>query len=140
MEISWKFHGETVEKIWRLCGGSIIVEKTWRIYGTFVEKQIWRNCGKLTHWKTNTLENYRLENYRLENTKDAIQWSGTRKQLEGLNMLRKIIDWATSESGKEVLTGVFWGAVGIIAVRIFCFLVCLATGYPANPWNILFWL
>lgn len=23
----------------------------WKIYGTFVEKQIWRNCGKLTHWK-----------------------------------------------------------------------------------------
>lgn len=51
-------------------------------------------------------------------------------------MLRKILDWATSESGKEVLTGVFWGIVGIIAVRLFCFLVCLATGYPASIWNI----
>ena len=27
------------------------MEKLWRICGTFVEKQIWRNCGKLTHWK-----------------------------------------------------------------------------------------
>lgn len=51
-------------------------------------------------------------------------------------MLRKILDWATSESGKEVLTGVIWGAVGIIAVRIFCFLVCLATGYPADICHI----
>lgn len=78
-------------------------------------------------WKTNT-----LENYRLENTKDAIQWSNTRNQTEGLKMLRKILDWATSESGKEVLTGVIWGIVGIIAVRIFCFLVCVVTGYPIN--------
>lgn len=98
-------------------------------YGENVEN-LWNICGKTDMeklWKTNT-----LENYRLENTKDAIQWSGTRKQLEGLNMLRKIIDWATSESGKEVLTGVFWGIVGIIAVRLFCFLVCVVTGYPIN--------
>lgn len=27
------------------------MEKLWKIYRTFVEKQIWRNCGKLTHWK-----------------------------------------------------------------------------------------
>lgn len=27
------------------------MDKSWKIYGTFVEKQIWRNCGKLTHWK-----------------------------------------------------------------------------------------
>ena len=47
-------------------------------------------------------------------------------------MLRKIADWATSESGKEVLTGVFWGFVGIIAVRLFCFLVCVVTGYHIN--------
>ena len=51
-------------------------------------------------------------------------------------MLRKIVDWASTESGKEVLTGVIWGIVGIIAVRLFCFLVCLATGYPADIWNI----
>lgn len=47
-------------------------------------------------------------------------------------MLRKIADWATSESGKEVLTGIFWGFVGIIAVRLFCFLVCVVTGCPIN--------
>lgn len=51
-------------------------------------------------------------------------------------MLRKILDWATSEGGKEVLTGVFWGIVGIIAVRLFCFLVCVVTGYPADVWHI----
>ena len=38
--------------------------------------------------------------------------------------------------GKEVMAGIIFGAVGIIAVRIFCFLVCLATGYPADIWNI----
>ena len=47
-------------------------------------------------------------------------------------MFRKIADWATSESVKEVLTGVVVGIVGIIAVRLFCFVVCLATGYPIN--------
>lgn len=82
-------------------------------------------------WRLDT-----LENYRLGKTKDALQWSNTRNQTEGLKMLRKIMNWATSESGKEVLTGVFWGAVGIIAVRLFCFLVCLATGYPADIWHI----
>lgn len=51
-------------------------------------------------------------------------------------MFRKIVDWMHTPEGKEVLTGIICGAVGIIAVRIFCFLVCLATGYPANIWNI----
>lgn len=51
-------------------------------------------------------------------------------------MLRKIADWVTSDSGKETLTGVFWGIVGIIAVRLFCFFVCVATGYPADISNI----
>lgn len=55
-------------------------------------------------------------------------------------MFRKIVDWMHTPDGKEVMAGIIFGAVGIIAVRIFCFLVCLATGYPANPWNILFWL
>lgn len=94
-----------------------------------VEK-LWNICGKIDMeklWKTNT-----LENYRLENIKDAIQWSGTRNQTEGLKMLRKIADWATSDSGKEVLTGVIWGVVGIFAVRLFCFLVCVVTGYHIN--------
>lgn len=108
MEKLWRFDGETTESLWKFHGETL----DW-------------NMEKL--WKTNT-----LENYRLENTKDAIQWSGTRKQLEGLNMLRKIIDWASTENGKEVLTGVVWGIVGIIAVRLFCFLVCVVTGYPIN--------
>lgn len=51
-------------------------------------------------------------------------------------MLRKILDWATSDSGKEILTGVFWGFVGIFAVRLFCFLVCVVTGYPADICHI----
>lgn len=109
MEVSWintkLGYGETVENLWNICGK------------TDMEKL----------WKTNT-----LENCRLGKTKDALQWSSTRNQTEGLKMLRKIADWATSESGKEVLTGVFWGIVGIIAVRIFCFFVCVVTGYPIN--------
>lgn len=47
-------------------------------------------------------------------------------------MLRKILDWATSDGGKETLAGIAWGVVGIIAVRLFCFLVCVVTGYPIN--------
>lgn len=113
MEVSWintrLGYGETVENLWNICGK------------TDMEKL----------WKTNT-----LENYRLENTKDAIQWSSTRTNRRDGKMLRKIADWATSESGKEVLTGVFWGFVGIIAVRLFCFLVCVATGYPADICHI----
>lgn len=85
--------------------------------GTFVEN---RHAGKLQVGK-----------YR-----NALKWNGTRNKTEGLNMLRKIIDWASTESGREVLTGIIWGAVGIIAVRLFCFLVCLATGYHASIWNI----
>lgn len=113
MEVSWinprLGYGETVENLWNICGK------------TDMEKL----------WKTNT-----LENYRLENTKDSIQWSSTRTNRRDGKMFRKIADWASTESGKEVLTGIICGAVGIIAVRIFCFLVCLATGYPANIWNI----
>lgn len=113
------------------------MEELWNLCGSFMEKildwnmeKLWNICEKTDMeklWKTNT-----LENCRLGKTKNALKWSGTRKQLEGLNMLRKIIDWATTESGKEVLTGIICGIVGIIAVRIFCFLVCLATGYPIN--------
>lgn len=77
-----------------------------------------------------------LENRRLENTKDAIQWSSTRTNRRDGKMFRKIADWASTESGKEVLTGIIWGAVGIIAVRLFCFLVCVATGYPADICHI----
>lgn len=110
-----------------------LMEKLWSFDGQIMEK-LWNICGKTDMeklWKTNT-----LENYRLENTKDALQWSNTRNQLEGLNMLRKITGWAKTDSGKEVLTGVFWGAVGIIAVRLFCFLVCVVTGYPADICHI----
>lgn len=59
---------------------------------------------------------------------------------KGGKMFRKIVDWMHTRDGKEVLSGIIAGIIGIIAVRTFCFLVCLATGYPANPWNILFWL
>lgn len=130
--------------MWRFCVRSIVVEKMWRNHRESVEvlwnldgettESLWNICGKIDVeklWETNT-----LENRRLENIKDALQWSSTRNQLEGLNMLRKITDWAKTDSGKEVLTGIIWGAVGIIAVRIFCFLVCLATGYPADIWHI----
>lgn len=102
----------------------------------------WNICGKTDMeklWKTNTLENYRLGKTKRRatiNTQALREWSNTRNQTEGLNMLRKIMNWATSESGKEVLTGVFWGFVGIIAVRLFCFLVCVVTGYPADICHI----
>ena len=55
---------------------------------------------------------------------------------EGGKMFRKIVDLMHTPEGREVLTGIIFGAVGIFAVRIFCFLVCLATGYPASIWNI----
>ena len=47
---------------------------------------------------------------------------------EGGKMFRKIVDWATSKGGMEYLTGVILGIVGIIAVRLFCFLVCVVAG------------
>ena len=71
-----------------------------------------------------------LENYRLEKTKTRYNGMVRGTDWKGEKMFRKIVDWVTSESGKEVLTGVIWGIVGIIAVRLFCFVVCLATGYP----------
>lgn len=112
MEVLWNFDGGIMESLWKFHGENPRLE-----YGETVEHL----------WRFDT-----LENCRLGKTKDAIQWSGTRNQTEGLKMLRKIADWATSESGKEVLTGIIWGIVGIFAVRLFCFLVCLATGYPIN--------
>lgn len=54
-------------------------------------------------------------------------------------MFRKIVEWMRTPEVKEYVTGIIFGMVGTIAVRTFCFFVCLATGYPANPWNILFW-
>ena len=47
-------------------------------------------------------------------------------------MFRKIVDLVKTESGMEYLTGVFFGVVGIIAVRLFCFFVCVVTGYPIS--------
>nr|DAR55720.1 MAG TPA: hypothetical protein [Caudoviricetes sp.] len=37
MEISWKICGFFMEKMWRFCVRSIIVEKMWRICGTLME-------------------------------------------------------------------------------------------------------
>nr|DAZ82155.1 MAG TPA: Preprotein translocase subunit secY, Preprotein Transport, Membrane Protein Complex.9A [Caudoviricetes sp.] len=51
-------------------------------------------------------------------------------------MFRKIVDWMRTPEGKEYVAGIIFGALGIFVVRIFCFLVCLVTGYPANIWNI----
>lgn len=86
-------------------------------------------------WKTNT-----LENYRLENTKDAIQWSSAQTNRRDGKMFRKIADWMNTPEGRDVLTGIIFGAVGIFAVRVFMYVCCVITGYPASPWNILFWL
>lgn len=69
-----------------------------------------------------------LENYRLEKPKTRYNIAVRETNWEGGKMFRKIVDWATSKSGMEYLTGVFFGVVGIIAVRLFCFLVCLIAG------------
>lgn len=94
-------------------------------------ENLWRIANVKHLWRIDTLENYRLEN---TNTR----YNGVVREtnLEGGKMFRKIADWASTESGKEVLTGIIFGAVGIFAVKLFCFLVCLATGYPASIWNI----
>lgn len=112
MEVSWSFDGGIVESLWKFHGENPRLE-----YGETVEHL----------WRFDT-----LENYRLGKTKDAIQLSSTRTNRRDGKMFRKIADWASTESGKEVLTGVVWGIVGIIAVRLFCFLVCVVTGYPIN--------
>lgn len=85
--------------------------------GTFVEN---RHAGKL-----------QIGKYR-----NALKWKGTRTNRRDGKMFRKIIDWMNTPEGMEVMTGIIFGAVGIFAVRVFCFLVCLATGYPASIWNI----
>lgn len=109
------------------------MEVSWRNYGIFMELFSWNFYGENLDWnmeKTCRLDT--LENRRLEKTKTRYNGAVRGTNLKGLKMLRKIADWATSESGKEVLTGVIVGIVGIIAVRLFCFIVCLATGYPIN--------
>lgn len=109
------------------------MEELWNLCGSFMEKILdwnmekpWSICGDLTHWK--------IADWKIPKTR----YNGVVREtnLEGGKMFRKIADWASTESGKEFLTGIIWGAVGIIAVRLFCFLVCLATGYPASIWNI----
>lgn len=82
------------------------------------------------------VENLRDGKLQTGKTKDALQWNGTRNQPKGWKMFRKIVDWMNTREGKEVMTGIIFGAFGIFAVRIFCFLVCLATGYHADIWNI----
>lgn len=114
MESLWKFHGENP----RLEYGET-VEHLWRI----------ANVEHLCRLDT-------LENYRLENTKTRYNGKVRETDWKGGKMFRKIVDWMNTPEGREVLTGIIFGAVGIFAVRIFCFLVCLATGYPANVWNI----
>lgn len=66
--------------------------------------------------------------------RDTMEWYANK--LKGWKMFRKIADWMNTREGREVMTGIIFGAVGIFAVRVFCFLVCLATGYPADIWNI----
>lgn len=82
MEISWKFHGEIVEKMWRFCVRSIVVEKMWRNHRESMEV-LWKfhgenprlECGETVEhlWRIanvehlcgiNTLENRRLENIK----------------------------------------------------------------------------
>lgn len=102
------------------------MEKLRNIYGTFVEKQIWRIYGYLTHWKIKDWKNQR---------RAKMEWyAKPTGKVE--KMFRKIVDWMNTREGKDVMTGIIFGAVGIFAVRIFCFLVCLSTGYPADIWNI----
>lgn len=110
MESLWKFHGENP----RLEYGETV-------------KHLWRiaNVEHLCRLDT-------LENYRLENTKTRYNGKVHETNWKGGKMFRKIADWATRKSDKEILTGVVVGIVGIIAVRLFCFVVCLATGYPIN--------
>lgn len=79
---------------------------------------------------------YALENYRLEKPKTRYNGMVRETNRRDGKMFRKIVDWMNTREGKEVMTGIIFGAFGIFAVRIFCFLVCLATGYHADIWNI----
>ena len=129
MEVLWNFDGGIMESLWKFHRENPRLE-----YGETME-HLWKIATVEHLWRFDT-----LENCKLENTKDTIQWSSTRTNRRDGKMFRKIADWASTESGKEVLTGIICGAVGIFAVRVFMFVCCVATGYPANPWNILFWL
>lgn len=46
MEISWRISDGFMEKMWRFCGESIIVEKMCRIYGETIEN-LWNFYGAL---------------------------------------------------------------------------------------------
>lgn len=80
MEISWRIRKGFVEKMWRFCVRSIIMEKMWRNHRESVEvlwnldgetvESLWNICGKTDMEKPWRLDT--LENRRLENTKDAI--------------------------------------------------------------------
>ena len=104
-------------------------ENTRLEYGETVEN-LWNICGKTDMENLCRLDT--LENYRLEKPKTRYNRAVRETNLKGGKMFRKIVDWANTESGKEYLTGVFCGVVGIIAVRLFCFFVCIATGYPIS--------
>lgn len=99
------------------------MESLWKFHGENPRLEYGEAVKHL--WRLDTLENYRLENTetRYNGVVRETNWKGGK-------MFRKIVNWANTESGKEVLTGVIWGFVGIIAVRLFCFLVCVVTGYP----------
>ena len=145
MVFMWRFYGMFMFFRWRFCGKTVeirwksyrdLMEVLWNfdrgIYGIFMEVSwrksqtgMWRNCGTFV-WNRHT---GKLQTGKYQRRDTMEQYAN---QTEGLNMLRKILDWATSDSGKETLAGITWGVIGIIAVRLFCFLVCVATGYPIN--------
>lgn len=129
--------------MWRKCGE--IIENLWNLYGILMEKIIDWNMEKLRRNREAFVENRKCGTFvwnrhtgksKVGKYRNVLRWNGTRNKLEGGKMFRKIADWMNTREGKEVLTGVIFGAVGIFAVRVFCFLVCLATGYPADIWNI----
>lgn len=65
MEVLWNIDGRIVLKLRSLCVSFMQkildwnMEKLWKIYGTFVEKQIWRIYVDLTRWKITDWENQR---------------------------------------------------------------------------------
>ena len=56
------------------------IEKLWNIYGTFVEKQIWRIYGDLTRWNITDWKNQRRVKI---NTQVLRELKCTRNQLNG---------------------------------------------------------
>lgn len=100
-------------------------------------KVSWKFDGENTRLEYGeTVENRHAGKSQAGKYQNALQLRGTRTKLKGGKMFRKILDWMNTREGREVVTGIIFGAIGIFAVRVFCFLVCLATGYPADIWNI----